>query len=274
MAATSAQKKRAPRKTSGPLPILVIHRRNLAGWLLVFVCCCGLMFVCGVLVGRNTMPLRFDMDSLDAKLANLQRSVLTTGKVEPIDVMENLKKNGLPEVRQQRTHTLAPKTGKPEHIEKAQAPKTDAEKTPRQSGKPARARAESRISAQNSGPSAAGQESAEAGAGRQTPVKTPHQPGPSAQNSDKDAAAGAPAKRSGYVIQVASLKNPESAGKVRKRFLAKGYPAYCRTAEVNGITYHRVRIGPYPSREKAREDRSNLADAGVDAMVFLIDGSD
>ncbi|MFO7840156.1 MAG: SPOR domain-containing protein [Desulfosalsimonadaceae bacterium] len=269
MAATPAQKKRAPKKASGPLPILVIHRKNLAGWLLFLVFSCGLMFVCGVMVGRNTMPLRFDMDSLDAKLANLKRSVLSAKKVEHIDVMENLKKNRLPESRPQPSRTLSPKHGKPEGIQKAQAPKAKEEKTSEGSGR-TQARAEKTAPPKK----AAGQDSAGPAAGKQKPEKAPEQSRPSAQSSSGKADSGGPAKKSGYAIQVASLKDPESAGKVRKRFLAKGYPAYCRKAEVNGITYHRVRIGPYPSREKAGEDRRNLADAGVDAMVFLIDGSD
>ena len=56
---------------------------------------------------------------------------------------------------------------------------------------------------------------------------------------------------------------------VRDRFLAKGYPAYVKKADVNGKIWHRVRIGPYPSKEKARKDLQSLTDAGVSGMIFL-----
>lgn len=273
MARTAASKKKPAPKKSGGTPIFVINRQNLVGWLLVGVMACGLMFVAGVMVGRNTMPIRFDMQQLDEKLANLKQSVLTT-KIKAIDVIENLKRDGLPEVKSGDPHTIEPKYGKSGHT--AQTPVTPA------------ALDDNSGSEKNPADNADSDEMA--AASEKEPAAKPVAAAPPAEQMEKSepdrnktarqqAAKPAPTKESGsaagggdrYAIQVASLKDPGSAYKVRDRFLEKGYPAYCKKASVNGVVYHRVRIGPYPDKGKARKDFESLSEAGVGAMIFLVD---
>ena len=50
-------------------PFLVLSRRAIVGWLGVIFILCAWMFVIGVLVGRGTAPVKFDIDSLQNKLA-------------------------------------------------------------------------------------------------------------------------------------------------------------------------------------------------------------
>ncbi len=49
-------------------PFLVLSRRAIAGWLGVIFILCAWMFVVGVLVGRGTAPVKFDIDGLQSKL--------------------------------------------------------------------------------------------------------------------------------------------------------------------------------------------------------------
>jgi cell division septation protein DedD len=263
----SAPKKAAP-KSRRPAPILVINRHNLFGWLVVGIVGCGLMFAAGVMVGRDTMPVRFDMERLDRKLANLKQSVLSS-TVEPIDVIENMKTDSLPAVQAGKPHTLAPKYAK-----------SDIEETPvsppalEPEAKQAEARAPAgKASGKETGDGGAPEPKADA-ADQPTPIKKAAAEKPEPAEDLPEAAAALRGKtKYGFAIQVASLKNAESAGKVRDRFLAKGYPAYCRRARINGSIYHRVRIGPYPSRENAQKDRESLADAGVDAILVVVDSA-
>ncbi len=50
-------------------PFLVLSRRAIAGWLGVIFILCAWMFIIGVLVGRGTAPVKFDIDDLQSKLA-------------------------------------------------------------------------------------------------------------------------------------------------------------------------------------------------------------
>lgn len=59
----------------------------------------------------------------------------------------------------------------------------------------------------------------------------------------------APPAQSGWIVQVASLKELERADSVKSDLIAKGFPAFIERAEVSGQTYYRVRVGP-------KEDRS------------------
>ena len=49
-------------------PFFVLSRRAIAGWLGVIFILCAWMFVIGVLVGRGTAPVKFDIDGLQTKL--------------------------------------------------------------------------------------------------------------------------------------------------------------------------------------------------------------
>lgn len=195
------------------------------------------MFILGVLVGRNTAPIHFDMVSLDEKLARLQQSVLASGRQNPggqaripdeisFEFYDKLKeKTEIDEHAAGRPRVLAPKYAKP----------TDPEL---------------RVKTGGAEPGA----SEQAGSG---PAGSERGPGPAGTL---------------YAIQVASLRDPEKAEQVRDKFRAKGYPAYTQVAVVEGKgRWCRVRLGPYADRGQAKDDLARLQKAGVDAMLFLAD---
>ncbi|MFP3999798.1 MAG: SPOR domain-containing protein [Desulfobacterales bacterium] len=194
------------------------------------------MFILGVLVGRNTAPVHFDMKSLESKLSGLETSVLaddnggqTEEKQSPYDISfefyDKLKeKTEIDEYAAGRPRVLAPKYEKPEPSEIM----------------PLRAAAEKE---EEIGPSS-----------EIRPVKH-------TESQEKK-----------YAIQVASLRDPEKAKQVREKFSRKGYPAFTKMAVVEEKgRWYRVRLGPYPDRKRARDDLNRLQKAGVDAIIVLND---
>ena len=57
--------KKAP---SPPKPFLVLSRRAFTGWAVFLFLVCAWMFVIGVLVGRGTAPIKFDIAGIQKKL--------------------------------------------------------------------------------------------------------------------------------------------------------------------------------------------------------------
>ena len=51
-----------------PKPVLALSRRAVAGWACVIFFICAWMFVIGVLVGRGTAPVSFDIAGIQKKL--------------------------------------------------------------------------------------------------------------------------------------------------------------------------------------------------------------
>lgn len=65
------------------------------------------------------------------------------------------------------------------------------------------------------------------------------------------------ASASGYYVQVAAPTNESQAEKLANQLSAK-YPALIQKATVNDRLHYRVRVGPFPSKEKAEEVKSSL----------------
>lgn len=63
---------------------------------------------------------------------------------------------------------------------------------------------------------------------------------------------------SGWVIQVASLVDPQGADQLRDRLRKAGYGAYVDRITIHGKTYYRVRVGPRFSRSKAEKVLADL----------------
>ncbi|MFO7860242.1 MAG: SPOR domain-containing protein [Desulfosalsimonas sp.] len=216
-------------------------RGGASGWVLMIFIASGCMFILGVLVGRNTAPVHFDMQHLDEKLAQLQSSVLsepgeqqTSNDRIPEDISFEFydrlrEKSQVDEYAQGRPRVLAPKHPKPDLAEiRVQPPRSKPETEPmpaqKESGHPVQIAAE--------------------------------QPSPSASGKL-------------FAIQVASLRDRQKAETVEKKYKDKGYPAFTQKAAVEGQgRWHRVRIGPYTNRSQAENDLVRLQKAGVDAMLL------
>ncbi len=76
-----------------------------------------------------------------------------------------------------------------------------------------------------------------------------------------------------YTVQIASYKQQEDAMKLAQRLQSKGYEAYIIQAKVPSKgTWHRVRIGSYPTKTEAKNYGSNLAknEPLIDSMFVTL----
>ena len=192
------------------------------------------MFVLGVLVGRGTAPVQFDLDALQKQLAGIKQRVSEEEgqrfkiHLEKLKFFKNLKETG-----QDRP---APK--KPGGEASGPIPhKTVRVKKPVQwsTARPA----------DRPGPDAADK------------APAPAAPGESA------ASGGAT-----LMIQVASSKDPDATRYLVDRLKKKGYPAFSALKEVpDKGTWYRIRIGPYEDRAAAEAAVARLKKEKFNAYV-------
>jgi cell division protein FtsN len=85
-------------------------------------------------------------------------------------------------------------------------------------------------------------------------------------------AAGAPAvpaaaDRTAYLLQAGAFKGQEDAESMKVKLALIGFEARIISAEVNGTTFYRVRVGPYAQLDDMNRARSRLAENGIEASV-------
>ena len=72
----------------------------------------------------------------------------------------------------------------------------------------------------------------------------------------------------GYVVVAGSFADEANAEKQVQRLADRGYQPFITTQEKNGITYRRVNVGMFASREEADGVREKLTSQGFDAAVW------
>ncbi len=70
-----------------------------------------------------------------------------------------------------------------------------------------------------------------------------------------------------YLLQVGAFRGQEDADGMRVRLAMIGYEARIVNAEVNGVTFYRVRVGPYAQLDDMTVARNRLAENGIQASV-------
>lgn len=63
---------------------------------------------------------------------------------------------------------------------------------------------------------------------------------------------------SGWIVQVRSTPDKAAADSLQAALMTEGFPAFVVSADVNGATYYRVRVGRYASRDEAKTIEANL----------------
>ncbi len=85
----------------------------------------------------------------------------------------------------------------------------------------------------------------------------------------RDPETDAPATASGpYVLQVGSFRSHDDADSLKAQLAMLGMVAEVQEVTVNDTTYHRVRVGPFESARETDQARSQLEEAGYEAMVL------
>jgi cell division protein FtsN len=116
-----------------------------------------------------------------------------------------------------------------------------------------------------------------------TPAKKPQPSSATASNATsapKNASAPANAKagstpaptaadaNTGYFLQVGAYKTAADAEQQRARLGFQGFESKVTQRDAGGVTYYRVRIGPFSKFEDMNTTRQRLSDAGVDTAVI------
>jgi cell division protein FtsN len=90
-----------------------------------------------------------------------------------------------------------------------------------------------------------------------------------AANSKPGSAAVTPGDaNTGYFLQVGAYKTASDAEQQRARLAFQGFESKVTQRDANGVTYYRVRIGPFAKFEDMNSSRQRLSDAGVDTAVI------
>lgn len=216
-------------------PFLWTNRKHLAMWLFIVLFVAAWMFVLGIFVGRKSVPVAFDMDSLQKELAGLKQddiekqrrhakidSDAANGKIN-FDYYDKLKDSK--NINKRKPAPVKPKTKplpeKTKKIKKRKVAKTKTAKTSKMSKK--------------------------------KKVIKPER------------------KKKGekiLTIQTASLKDSNDADQMVAELKKKGYDAYKAMAVVpdKGIWF-RVKVGYYENSTEAADTLKRLKKDGLDAFL-------
>jgi DedD protein len=228
-------------------PALVLSRRAMAGWACFIFFVCAWMFVIGVLVGRGTAPLSFDIAGIQKKLEasredlkneeqrqSLGKSGLVKDKTK-LDFYEALRDN----LEDTRIGKKKPSPSIKKKLESLPAKKPLAKKT---------REAEKRIPQKAQTP---GKETAKPS--QKPPIASINKPRPAVK---------------AYTIQVASVKNARDADRLVAELKKKGFQSYRAIGKVPGKgIWYRVRVGEYKSKASARSTLNKLKKAGLKPIV-------
>lgn len=78
----------------------------------------------------------------------------------------------------------------------------------------------------------------------------------------------APAADSGYLLQVGAFPNASDAETLKAKLALQGFVANVQSVDINGQTYHRVRLGPFGSATALESTKQRLSAAGIHAIAL------
>ena len=231
----------------------MLSRRAVTGWVCVIFFVAAWMFVIGVLVGRGTAPVKFNIDKLKKKLqisqnepkkqadARTQTDSRISEDKTKLDFYEALKEDRedekllekeLPKVIAKKPESASEKSAasKKDNSKKQPADtetKTKATRTPTK------------------------KESVKSASKQKVTSKNP-----STSNSTV------------YTIQAASMKDSKDADRLVAKLKKQGYPAYRVIGKISGKgIWFRVRVGEYKTKAAARGTVEKLKKAGMKPIV-------
>jgi len=209
-------------------------RKGTTLWLCIIFFVSAWMFVLGVLVGRGTAPVHFDIESLQKELAALKEAVQKKeqqwykNRSEPVSDNPDLEFHEA--LKQSR---IEPRLDMEAH--RPDKPAVNLKKVPVAEGK-----------------------------------KPPEsQPKPSESTENRAVApSGATDTAGNFTIQVAALREANFADVKVAELIRKGYPAYRTTGTVPGRgTWHRIRIGNFKDRTEASRMLERLKRENIKGII-------
>lgn len=77
-----------------------------------------------------------------------------------------------------------------------------------------------------------------------------------------------PSSSGGYLLQVGAFPNPADAESMKARLAMQGFVANVQSVTINGQTFHRVRLGPFPSASALEATKQRLGGAGISSIAL------
>jgi cell division protein FtsN len=94
-------------------------------------------------------------------------------------------------------------------------------------------------------------------------------PAPGAKPAQGGSAApSANDANTGYFLQVGAYKTSADAEQQRARLAFQGFESKVTQRDAGGVTYYRVRVGPFAKFDDMNSTRQHLSDAGIDTAVI------
>ena len=229
-------------------PFLVLSRKALIGWACFIFFVCAWMFAIGVLVGRDTAPIKFDIAGIQKKLEaakeDLENKELSRIQEKSGITKDKTKLDFYEALRDNREDTQLDK--------KKLSPSISKKAEPLPAKKPSRSiddKANRKIIGKKPPP-------------EKKPTKPPQKPTSVSKSKIR------PSVKT-YTIQAASVKNARDADRLVAELKKTGFRAYRAIGKVPGKgIWYRVRIGEYKSRASARHTLNKLKKAGLKPIVI------
>ena len=234
-------------------PFLVLSRKAIAGWLVAAFFICAWMFVIGILVGRGTSPLKFDINKLQKELQ------IATEKLKQKEKNQSDRKGNSPREKPELEFYEALKKDRQEtDIAAAPAPPPPAKKS---EPPPPKTSATSKKTSMKRRTKTGSKATVPVESARKTPkaasVPPSEAPRPRAESADRP-----------YAIQVAAFKAAGDADKMVAELKQKGFAAYRRFDKIpNKGIWYRVRVGDYKNKAEAGGIMAKLKKAGYKGML-------
>lgn len=217
-------------------------RKGLIPWIGLTLFACAWMFVLGIFVGRETVPVRFDVEKLQNELAALKERVLK----KELD-QYNIDSNAEVTKTKMKFYETLKKTGKEDRLNNNKA-KQQKRSLPEKSPSLSKVKTPVRN---------VGSERKEKKSG----LKEPSQDNPPAVAKHEQTVKN-------VTIQVASLKDSRDADKLMNKLKRKGYPAYRSIAKIPGKgIWYRVRVGYFKNRTEAVLMLKRLKQEKMEAVI-------
>lgn len=233
-------------------PVWQLSRRGIYGSIALALTACAWTFFLGVLVGRGTAPVKFDMEKLgqdlhalreqvqDQQAQQLQTYSVAVENKSNMDFYEDLKKSG-------ENLTIDPNMTRtpPQPTIVPESPQgTDAQAAPAPAGVPVKKRM----------------------AGLQAKKKrvTPPPP-PKGPTTTK---AAPPALAGNLTLQVASLRDAKTAAEMVAGLRKEGYSVHRTSVTIPGKgLWYRVQVGRFADREQAAKTIRALESKGLKPIL-------
>jgi cell division septation protein DedD len=220
-------------KDPGKKPFIALTRKAVAAWVVVVFIISAWMFGMGMMVGRGTAPVQFDLDQLKRNLESMkssQTSKKDVARIESSEMKEKTKLDfyeALPKNREDTDMSAIAKPPPPVAAKEPVPQKPPEPQTTQKVEKPAAAPG-----------------------GAPAPTAAPAAPG------------------KGYTVQVSALRTEEEARALLEKLRQKGYAGYIEPIAIpDKGTWYRVRMGEFPSKEFAGSTLDRLKKDGFAPAV-------